>query len=203
MKILAFDPSLSCTGVAFPDKSTFSLKPPSKLAGPERLVWFRDSFQQILNVTQPDAVALEGYAFGKASHGLLYAGELGGILRVVLWEYGKPYVELPPSSLKQYATGSGNGDKHAVISSLSARTQIVFTNSDEADAWCAAALVNDYLGQPWLKIPATHHKAFNGVSWPQQLRDRRTQICGEENPQPPAKAKPRSAKKTTPFNCKK
>jgi Holliday junction resolvasome RuvABC endonuclease subunit len=58
--------------------------------------------------------AVEGYAYNAVNQAFSL-GEVGGILRLVLYEHGIRHVDVPPASLKKYATGSSEADKDAMI----------------------------------------------------------------------------------------
>lgn len=61
------------------------------------------------NVTQ---VIIEGYAFGcKKSSSASHLYELGGIVRMKLFELGIPYTEIPPTQSKRNFTGFGKASK--------------------------------------------------------------------------------------------
>jgi Holliday junction resolvasome RuvABC endonuclease subunit len=85
------DPSYSCTAcvVIDPDgRSHRRLVSTSKKAftsHPERLAFIRDEVLRFFDGAQPAVICVEGYA-----HGSTYwregAGEIGGVLRVALWE---------------------------------------------------------------------------------------------------------------------
>lgn len=85
----------------------------------------------------PEVIAVEGYSLGTFGGGILSKirlGEIGGVLRLRWFEQGIPYVEIPPTSLKRFATGNGNADKDRM---LEAAKQLGATprNHDEADAF--------------------------------------------------------------------
>jgi hypothetical protein len=110
MNILALDLSLTGTGVCLPDGSTTTIKT-ANLRGPERLRYIRD---QVRDYTYLDikVCIIEGYSYGSAQ-GACNIGELGGVIRVLLFERDIPIVEIAPKSRAKYATGNGNADKGA------------------------------------------------------------------------------------------
>jgi crossover junction endodeoxyribonuclease RuvC len=52
-------------------------------------------------------VAMEGYAFGSQMANML--GELGGMVKLTLFDFGIYPLIVPPTNLKKYACGKGNG----------------------------------------------------------------------------------------------
>lgn len=133
---LGLDLSVASTGVAMPWGETRTLKPRSTSKEPARRlqeivyrldVWLRSS--------RADVAVLEGYSpHGPSGWTTLRLGELGGAVRVRLFELGIPYVEVPPASLKHFATGNGKATKADMVEAATARGAEVH-NDNEADAW--------------------------------------------------------------------
>ena len=93
MKYMAFDLSLTGTGVAYGD-TTATIKP--KQRGVERLSVIRQALQSLVIVWQPRCVIIEGYSFGSRGNALFQIGELGGVVRLMLHDLGIPFIEVPP-----------------------------------------------------------------------------------------------------------
>ncbi len=167
--VIGLDLSLTATGVAWHD-GTNTLKSPCK--GMQRLAHLRDHLLAVCHgplglTVRVDLVVIEGYSMGTArqsshAHGL---GELGGVVRLSLWEAGVPYVDVPPACLKKYATGAGNSRKEAVLIAAVKRGAEVRDNN-EADAWWLRAMGMDALGFPTVAVPQLHRKALVTVAWP-------------------------------------
>lgn len=165
MKLLAIDPSLTSTGLAFPDMTTRALVPPKKFKGPHRLCWLRDGMREVIQGVRPNAVILEGYAYDnpRKAHEL---GEWGGILRLMLWEMDLPVVLVPPTNLKQWVTGQANADKKKVyLPTLKQRAKRQFETDDEAEAFALSDMGYAYIGRPGMVIPAEHREAWAKVEW--------------------------------------
>ena len=164
MNILALDLALTTTGYAFPSgPGTFS--PPTKAdRGMARLAWIRDEVMTLAEGA--DLVVLEGYSF--ASRGRQHAtGELGGVVRLALWERAVPVVEVPPSSLKKYATGRGNAPKDQVLAAAIRRLGFKGHDHNEADALWLRTMARDHYGLPGTpEMPKKHREALAGVEWP-------------------------------------
>lgn len=166
MRIVGVDPSLTATGICHPDGSTETLK--TRDTGPERLSWLRDAIAQ--RVAEADVVAIEGYSYGSKGRAVVSIGELGGVLRLWLYEYGPPYVEIPPACLKRYATGRGNASKDDVLQAAVMRSGHVFVDNNAADAWWLwqAALAHYCPDDPRLVgMPKAHLEALRKVMWPE------------------------------------
>lgn len=163
--VVGLDLSLTATGVATSDGSW--IVKPGKLRGPERLATIRDFVAAaVLDEPVPvDLVVIEGYAYGRNNNREIL-GELGGVIRLLLWENDVRYLDVPPSTLKMYATGKGNAGKTEVV--IAARERLGYSGHDdnEADAMWLYALGCDLLGQPLVKLPQTHRRALEKLEVP-------------------------------------
>lgn len=175
--IIGLDLSLTATGIATAE-GTRTLKPVSGLVGMARLAAFRSTL--LSECARADLVVIEGYSMGtqrQASHAHAL-GELGGVVRLALYEAGVPYVDVPPASLKRYATGKGNANKGQVLEAASKRSGLDFAgDNNRADAWwlrqmgLAWAFDSPWVSGPdlsdfYVAVPATHRAALAGVRWP-------------------------------------
>jgi Holliday junction resolvasome RuvABC endonuclease subunit len=169
--VIGVDASLSATGIALPGMSLpgrLLTVNGGKSAGPARLVALRD---RIMDYAQhAELVCLEGYSFGSRGKGTISLGELGGVLRVALHEAGVRVAEIPPASLKRYATGRGNSGKSVVVVAAVKRLGLEPADDNEADAAWLRAMGMDALGWPLCTVPAAHRKALEAVRWPALAR---------------------------------
>lgn len=170
MNILAVDPSLTATGICYPDGSTETLK--TRLTGMDRLAWIRDEVACRCDLPdcmqRMDLVVLEGYSYGSKGRAVVNIGELGGVLRLWLSEYGPAYVEIPPTCLKKYATGRGNASKDDMLQAAVIRSGHTFADNNAADAWWLwqAALAHYCPESPLLvSMPKTHLVGLAKVQW--------------------------------------
>jgi crossover junction endodeoxyribonuclease RuvC len=122
-----------------------TLKHPKKMAGPERLEWFKTAIGQIYDDERPYCVAVEGYAFGATSQAHKI-GELGGLIKHNLWMMGAQLLIVPPTTLKKFCTGKGSGPKGMVMVAAFKRWGVEAADDDQADAAVLAhiALANSY-----------------------------------------------------------
>jgi len=81
---------------------------------------------------------------------------------------GHLVVEVPPASVKKYATGSGSANKGAMADAAARRIPDVHTGGDDnaVDALWLRAMGCDHLGQPLAAVPASHRTALANVAWP-------------------------------------
>lgn len=166
-KIVGLDVSLTSTGYSF-DTTLGCIQ--SKRTGVSRMIEIRDIVDDMFSDENYDTLfAIEGFSMGSKNSRAHDIGGLGWIIRVQLHEMGFAYVDVPPTSLKKFATGKGNASKDEVVSSISARTGIVFSGkgaNDMCDAWVLREMLTVHKGLPgtvdWPKINLA---ALGNVDW--------------------------------------
>ena len=93
---------------------------------------------QFDNVTD---VAMEGYAFGSQMANML--GELGGMVKLTLLDFGIYPLIVPPTSLKKYVTGKGQGiSKSQMLLHVYKKWGAEFTDDNAADSYALARIVS-------------------------------------------------------------
>jgi Holliday junction resolvasome RuvABC endonuclease subunit len=86
-------------------------------------------------------VAMEGYAFGSQMANML--GELGGMVKLTLLDFGIYPLIVPPTNLKKYVTGKGNGiSKSQMLLQVYKKWDAEFTDDNAADSYALARLVS-------------------------------------------------------------
>jgi hypothetical protein len=142
-EIVGIDPSLSRTGIAMVDGCD-SIS--TDLRGMARLAYIRDEVLAACGRRTRLAV-IEGYSMNgqRGSGGVgQMLGELGGVIRLTLWEQGVRVVDVPPASLKKFALGDLKpSDRPRDKKAMKAAAELVMpwpiANHDEADAaWLRA-----------------------------------------------------------------
>lgn len=163
MSILALDLSLTATGWAHSNGRSGVIVPRGEFArGIDRLRWIRWSVSQLRPF---DLAVIEGYAFGriqKAHH----LGELGGVIRCALADANIPFVEIPPASLKMFATGKGNAKKDVVLTAAIQKLGYGGNSNDEADALWLLAMATVHYVRTDIPLGATERRALEAISWP-------------------------------------
>lgn len=142
--VMGFDPSLTSSGAVILGLEDASLQTHrtidgSKLRGPERLHRIRLVMTELVKLWKVELVAIEGYAYGKFMKREAL-GELGGVLRLALYDLRVPYIVIAPSSMKKFVTGKGNADKDEVMTAVSEKYGHNFDTDDEADAFGLALM---------------------------------------------------------------
>lgn len=78
-------------------------------------------------------VSLEGYAYHSIGR-VFELGEIGGVLRLVIFEHQIPFVIVPPATLKKFATHSSGAKKEAMVKAAMAEGADV-EDDNQADAF--------------------------------------------------------------------
>lgn len=168
MKVTALDPSLTATGWAVlngaPTPAAGVVNPRGR--GVSRL---QNALDQVMEIADGSQLAvIEGYAFSSRSshaHGL---GELGGVLRLGLYQRGIRIVEVPPASLKKVATGKGNAAKELVLVEAVKRLGYQGADNNVADALWLLAMAQIRYGLPGApELPKVHLEGMKKVKWPE------------------------------------
>lgn len=193
MRVVALDLSLSSTGAARvdftpqplgPEGITVTLqrvqsKPPPIPAGrkhptlAQTSIRLRKLAQQIVALAVgADLVLVEGPSFGSSGAGTWDRAGLWWLVVGRLTGAGLQVVLIPPSNVKTYALGKGNGpgtDKDAVLAATVRRYLDLaeVTGNDVADALIMAAMGCRWIGQPIepTPMPNSHTRALKGVDW--------------------------------------
>ena len=159
-RILALDLSLTCTGYCL-DGETGRIA--SRQKGWERVDEIRKAIGALLigvNVT-----VIEGYSFASTGRSVFQIAGLGEIIRYTLWRTGRPYVDVPPPTLKKYATGKGNSPKDAMIEAAIRHFGFRGSGNDEADAYLLWAMAMHAYGRPVARITKRQQEAVAVVEW--------------------------------------
>jgi len=165
MDVVGVDLSLTSTGVATPS-GTSAVSVAS--TGVARLVGIRDSVMSLVLSCDNPLVMVEGYSFSSRNSHAHALGELGGVFRVALFEARVPYVDVPPTCRAKFATGKGNAGKSEVVSSVSARTGIVWSGKgaeDMCDAWILQEMGLALLGRARHDWPKENLSALDKIQY--------------------------------------
>ena len=150
MIIIGIDPSLTSTGICITDergKVLLNQAIGSKLSGVKRLLDFKNQLMVFMNIypLSKKMVFIESYSFGSVGKRESIA-ELGGTIRLTLFEQNIEFVDVPPTVLKKYVTGKGNADKIAMGVALQKQFGLEYPTSDQTDAFLLCELGRAYLG---------------------------------------------------------
>lgn len=119
-----------------------------------------------------DIAGVEGYNPG-GIQGVTMAklGAARELICLELWRANVLIVDLPPKSIKLYATGKGNADKPTVWDAAVAASPdgLEPRTHDEGDAWWARQLVMakyQPLHVDLVDVTAEQQRAIDGIRWP-------------------------------------
>ena len=87
-----------------------------------RYIAIRDDLLSVLRTYPGVVVYLEGYAFSQNTGSGSKLQELGGIIKLALFEAGISVVIVPPTRVKKQFTGDGRADKYAMYAEFQHRT---------------------------------------------------------------------------------
>lgn len=107
----------------------------------------------------PDLVAMEGFSFGsvQAAHAV---GGLGMTIRLRLYELAIPFIVIPPSSVKVFATGKGSAGKDEMFAAAIRRLGYEGNSKDQCDALWIYHATMAALDLPLVQMPQAHLKAL-------------------------------------------
>lgn len=165
MGIVALDLSLTASG--FYSEAGGEVWKTNK-RGHERLEWILDCVGLALTKQKDKpTVFVEGFAFGckrSSSADEIYA--LGWMVRHKLWLAGVAYCNVPPSTLKKYATGKGTADKATMMDAAIRRFGYEGPPDDNAvDAFLLWHLGHEHTGSPMVVVPAMQAAQAEKVEW--------------------------------------
>ncbi|EST22810.1 hypothetical protein [Streptomyces niveus] len=172
LRIIGLDLSLTSTGVALPDGSTYRIKTRAK-DGDRRLLVIRDSIRADLAEHRPHLAVVEDLPVHAMAAGR--TGHVHGVVKAVLLDADVPYALVAPATLKSFAADHGNADKARMAAAAYLAADAKFANDkggDMCDAWWLRAAGHDALGAPLFSMPQAQRDRLHKVNWPEAYRQR-------------------------------
>ena len=122
MKILGIDPGYGITGFGLieADRGQYRLLSCGAITTPPntdfswRLGVIYNDMTQLLQVAQPEAVAIEELFFGQNVTTGIKVAQSRGVVLLAIEQAGVPPFEYKPAQVKQAVVGYGNASKHQV-----------------------------------------------------------------------------------------
>ena len=102
---------------------------------------FSEIALQITSQLEPnDIVTIEGFSYGSKGQGVSTQYGLGWIIRYFLYERGYKYIEVPPTSLKKFATGKGTVKKDNMVLPIYKKWGFEHSSDNVRDAFVLAQM---------------------------------------------------------------
>ena len=122
MRILGIDPGYGITGFGIVDaqRNNFRLlqygaiTTPAGTDFPLRLQMIYNDMTELLQVANPDAVAIEELFFGQNVTTGIGVAQSRGVILLAIQQAGVPIYQYKPAQVKQAMVGYGNATKHQV-----------------------------------------------------------------------------------------
>lgn len=162
---MGLDLSLTSTGVSIGGKTQVITV---KSIEEKRLQEIRDVVVSLATSNAIKICIIEDYAFSARHSQAHKIGELGGVIRLALFEQGIPFIEVSPTARAKFATGRGNAAKTEVVSAISARTGIIWSGKgadDMADAWVLEEMAWARIGKAHYDWPKSSMDALASIDW--------------------------------------
>jgi Holliday junction resolvasome RuvABC endonuclease subunit len=160
MFVIGLDPSLTGSALAVLNQKTAKVEYintfKNKLDSTTRLAYLKTEIISVISEfgKGPNPIFIEGYGFSFRGRDFQLA-ELGGILRLSINEcLSKPYIEVPPMTLKLFITGKGNSNKNIMLEQVFRKYHMGsenLTDDNQVDAYALARFGIAYLS--WSKYP--------------------------------------------------
>ena len=153
MKYIGIDPSTKTGLVILDDDGTVLLEKEitSKVKeDPER---FMDLADQIVNEisdtcgSDEKTIAIEGFSYGSKGAGVSTQYGIGWAIRTDLTREKLKYIEIPPSSLKKFATGKGNAAKDGLVLPIYKKWNYEHSSDNVRDAYVLARMARALNGK--------------------------------------------------------
>lgn len=113
----------------------------SEYRGIQRLDDIRRHLTAAIGNCEVIDIAIEGYAFGSQMANML--GELGGMVKLALYDMGKYPLIVPPTVLKKYVAGKGQGvSKSQMLLNVYKHWGVEFNDDNAADSFALAKIAS-------------------------------------------------------------
>lgn len=172
LRVLGLDLSLTSTGVALPDGSTFRIKTKAR-DGDRRLCIIRDRVRAVLADHAPHLAVVEDLP--RHAKGAGITAMVHGVARTELVDADVPFGVVVPATLKSYACDHGAAEKEQLAAAAYLAAGVEFADDkggDQCDAWWLRAAGHDWAGDPLFTLPQAQRDRLSKAKWPDCYRQR-------------------------------
>jgi crossover junction endodeoxyribonuclease RuvC len=96
------------------------------------------------HLLETDVICIEGFSYGSKGAGVSVQYGIGWIIREELVRNGFTYHDVPPSSVKKFATGKGNAKKDAMVLPIYKKWGFEHKSDNVRDAFVLAQIANEF-----------------------------------------------------------
>jgi len=174
LRVMGFDLSITSTGVARVDGSTFRIKTRQK-DGPRRLTQIRDVLSIEVAEQRPHLVVIEDLPTKMHPRSLKPVAALHGVVQALLVDADVPWAYVAPLTLKKYACDNGRADKAGMAAAAFLADGAAFDDDDggdRVDAWWLRAAGLDWCGLPQFAMPQAQRDVLSKAEWPDTYAQR-------------------------------
>ena len=137
---MAIDASLNESGICIFDNNgvliyTHIIDNKKKLIGMERLSHIKKNIEYIIKTKNINIVGIEDYSYGSKGQAIINLGELGGVIRLYLYEHKIKFKTIAPTTIKKFITNKGNAKKELMLLKVYKKYGIEFENNNMCDAY--------------------------------------------------------------------
>lgn len=137
MNVLGLDLSLVSTGWARPNGESGVIVSSQK--GMARIADIEALLTEV-GLYRASLVVIEGYSFASKGRAIISLGELGGVIRYELFMDNTPFIDVPPTMVKKFASGRGNAKKDEMRLEVYKRWSVEFKTEHQVDAYVLAKI---------------------------------------------------------------
>jgi Holliday junction resolvasome RuvABC endonuclease subunit len=177
LQVIAFDLSITSTGVCRTDGSTFRIRTRQK-DGPRRLTVIRDRLTIEVAEQQPQLAVIEDLPMNAGRMSLTNLKAmccLHGVVQALLVDAGVPWAYVNVKTLKKFACDDGGATKQDMTAAAFLAAGATFDDddgADQVDAWWLRAAAHDWLGLPLFTMPQAQRDALSKADWPDAYAQR-------------------------------
>ena len=165
MRVVGIDPSTFTALAMHPqgEQAKIRLLHFEEQVGWKRVQSIARGVANALEELNPDVVYIEGYNI-RNKFNLIMMVEIGTMIRNAMFLAGIEWWDVPPTTLKKWATGSGSAKKDDMAVSATERWGFKHPSDDAVDAYCLAMMGNSIqAGEITPKKLKITHGHYRGV----------------------------------------